>query len=56
MMKIYLIVLITAISQIGFSGSRVAVSLHALQLTSNQFAIGVVISVAIAVVVLRRCS
>jgi len=43
-MKIYLIVLITAISQIGFSGSRVAVSLHALQLTANQFAIGVIIA------------
>src|SRR5882672_11035782 len=43
-MKIYLIVLITAISQIGFSGSRVAVSLHALQLTANQFAIGLVIA------------
>ena len=43
-MKIYLVVFIAAISQVGFSGSRVAVSLHALELTANQFAIGVVIA------------
>jgi MFS family permease len=43
-MKIYLVVLLAALSQIGFSGSRVAMSLHALQLTANQFAIGVVIA------------
>jgi predicted MFS family arabinose efflux permease len=43
-MKIYLVVLISAISQVGFSGSRVAVALHALELTANQFAIGVVIA------------
>ena len=43
-MTIYLVVLISFLSQIGFGGSRVAVSLHALQLTSNQFAIGLVIA------------
>jgi MFS family permease len=43
-MKIYLVVMISALSQVGFSGSRVAMSLHALQLTANQFAIGVVIA------------
>jgi len=43
-MKIYLVVLISALSQVGFSGSRVSMSLHALQLTANQFAIGVVIA------------
>ncbi len=43
-MKIYLVVFIAAISQVAFSGSRVAVSLHALELTANQFAIGVVIA------------
>jgi predicted MFS family arabinose efflux permease len=43
-MKIYLVVIIAALSQIGFGGSRVAVALHALQLTANPFAIGVVIA------------
>ena len=43
-MTIYLVVLMSFLSQIGFGGSRVAVSLHALQLTSNQFAIGLVIA------------
>lgn len=43
-MNIYLVVMISALSQIGFSGSRVAVSLHALELTANPFAIGVVIA------------
>jgi len=43
-MTIYLVVMISALSQIGFSGSRVAVSLHALELTANPFAIGVVIA------------
>lgn len=43
-MKIYLVVMISVLSQIGFSGSRVAVSLHSLQLTANPFAIGVVIA------------
>ena len=43
-MTIYLVVAIAFLSQVGFGGSRVAVSLHALQLTANQFAIGVVIA------------
>src|SRR5215831_1525228 len=43
-MKIYLVVMISALSQVGFSGSRVAMSLHAIELTANQFAIGVVIA------------
>ena len=43
-MTIYLVVLVSVLSQVGFSGSRVAVSLHALELTANQFAIGVVIA------------
>ncbi|OGA09075.1 MAG: hypothetical protein A2W68_08535 [Betaproteobacteria bacterium RIFCSPLOWO2_02_64_14] len=43
-MTIYLVVLVSVLSQVGFSGSRVAVSLHALGLTANQFAIGVVIA------------
>jgi predicted MFS family arabinose efflux permease len=43
-MTIYLVVALAFLSQAGFGGSRVAVSLHALQLTANQFAIGVVIA------------
>jgi predicted MFS family arabinose efflux permease len=43
-MKIYLVVIISILSQAGFSGSRVAVALHALELTANQFVIGVVIA------------
>lgn len=43
-MKIYPVVAIAVLSQVGFSGSRVAMSLHALSLTANQFAIGVVIA------------
>ena len=43
-MRIYLVVAIAVLSQVGFSGSRVAMSLHALSLTANQFAIGVVIA------------
>ena len=43
-MTIYLVVLMSVLSQVGFSGSRVAVALHALELTANQFAIGVVIA------------
>lgn len=43
-MTIYLVVLISFLSQAGFGGSRVAVSLHALELTDNQFAIGLVIA------------
>jgi len=43
-MTIYLVVLMAFLSQAGFGGSRVAVSLHALELTANQFAIGFVIA------------
>ena len=43
-MTIYLVVLMAFLSQAGFGGSRVAVSLHALELTANQFAIGLVIA------------
>jgi MFS family permease len=43
-MTIYLVVLMAFLSQAGFSGSRVAVSLHALALSSNELAIGVVIA------------
>ena len=43
-MTITLVVLMSVLSQVGFSGSRVAVSLHALELSANQFAIGVVIA------------
>ena len=39
-MTIYLVVLVSVLSQVGFSGSRVAVSLHALELTANQFVFG----------------
>jgi MFS family permease len=43
-MTIYLVVLMALISQAGFGGSRVAVSLHALNLSANEFAIGFVIA------------
>jgi len=43
-MTIFLVVLMSVLSQVGFSGSRVAVSLHALELSANPFAIGVVIA------------
>ncbi len=43
-MSIYLVVLISTISQIGFGGSRVAVSLYALELGANQFTVGVLVA------------
>ena len=43
-MTIYLVVLISVLSQIGFGGSRVAVSLYALELGANQFMVGVIIA------------
>jgi len=43
-MTIYLVVLIAVLSQIGFGGSRVAVSLYALELDANQFTVGVIIA------------
>jgi MFS family permease len=43
-MKIYLVVMIAALSQVGFGGSRVALALHALQLDANQLVVGVIIA------------
>ena len=43
-MTIYLVTLISVLNQIGFSGSRVAVSLYALELGANQFSVGVIIA------------
>jgi predicted MFS family arabinose efflux permease len=43
-MTIYLVVLISTLSQIGFGGSRVAVSLYALELGANQLAVGVIVA------------
>lgn len=43
-MAIYLVVLISTISQMGFGGSRVAVSLYALELGANQFTVGVLVA------------
>jgi predicted MFS family arabinose efflux permease len=43
-MTIYLVVLLAGLSQIGFGGSRVAVSLHALELGANQLMVGVIVA------------
>ncbi len=43
-MSIYIVVLIVIFNQASFSGSRVAVSLYALELGANQFALGTIIS------------
>jgi MFS family permease len=43
-MAIYLIVLMCTLTHAGFGGSRVAVSLYALELGANQFAIGVMMA------------
>ena len=43
-MTIYLILLIAVLNQIGFGGSRVAISLYALELGASQFTIGVLIA------------
>jgi predicted MFS family arabinose efflux permease len=43
-MTIYLVVLLAILNQAGFNGSRVAVSLHALELGANQFIVGVIIA------------
>ena len=43
-MAIYLVVLISTLSQIGFGGSRVSVSLYALELGANQFTVGVIVA------------
>jgi predicted MFS family arabinose efflux permease len=44
MMTIYLVVLVSILSQIGFGGSRVAVSLYALELGANQMMVGVIVA------------
>jgi MFS family permease len=41
-MAIYLVVLLSILSQMGFGGSRVAVSLYALQLGASQFTVGII--------------
>jgi MFS family permease len=41
-MTIYLVVLVSTLSQIGFGGSRVAVSLFSLELGASQFTVGVI--------------
>lgn len=41
-MAIYLVVLLSILSQMGFGGSRVAVSLYALQLGANQVTVGII--------------
>jgi MFS family permease len=43
-MTIYLVVLISVLSQMGFGGSRVAVTLYALDLGANQFMVGVIVA------------
>ena len=43
-MAIYWVVMISTLSQIGFGGSRVAVSLYALELGANQFTVGVIVA------------
>jgi predicted MFS family arabinose efflux permease len=43
-MTIYLVVLLAVLNQAGFNGSRVAVSLHALELGASQFTVGVIIA------------
>ena len=43
-MTIYLVVLISVLSQMGFGGSRVAVTLYALELGANQFTVGVMVA------------
>jgi len=42
-MKIYLVVLMAFLNQVGFGGSRVLVSLYALELEASQFMVGVII-------------
>jgi MFS family permease len=43
-MTIYVVTLIVVLNHIGFSGSRVAVALYALQLGANQFSVGVIVA------------
>jgi MFS family permease len=41
-MAIYLVMLLSILSQMGFGGSRVAVSLYALELGANQVTVGII--------------
>ena len=43
-MTIYLIALIAVLSQIGYSGCRIAISLYALELGANQLAVGIIVA------------
>jgi predicted MFS family arabinose efflux permease len=43
-MTIYVVVLLAVLSQMGFGGSRVAVSLYALELGANQMTVGVIVA------------
>ena len=43
-MTLYLVVLMCLLSQVGFSGSRVVVSLYALELGASQIEVGVIIA------------
>src|SRR5690606_32617531 len=43
-MTIYLVVLLAVLNQAGFNGSRVAVSLLALELGASQFTVGAIIA------------
>ena len=43
-MKIYAVVIISVLNQMAFSGSRVSVSLHALELGANPLSVGVLIA------------
>jgi MFS family permease len=43
-MTIYVVALLSILSQMGFGGSRVAVSLYALQLGANQFTVGIIVA------------
>jgi predicted MFS family arabinose efflux permease len=44
-MTIYLVTLIAMLNQIGFSGSRVAISLYALDLGANAFVVGLIVAI-----------
>ena len=43
-MTIYLVVLMAMLSQLGFNGSRIAVSLYALELGASQFTVGLLVA------------
>ena len=43
-MTIYLIILLSILSQLGFSGSRVAVPLYALEMGASQFTVGTLVA------------